>query len=127
MVGRGVALGVAVGTPYADSNAPTSGALLWPSPAAMKAAMEAAGGDGAKAVGELTMQVAQKLAAFNATQSGSSRKVGRFKILTTPPSLDAGEITDKGYVNQRVAQDHRAGDVAALFAPEVAAGVVKLT
>ncbi|HPN04375.1 MAG TPA: AMP-binding protein [Hyphomonadaceae bacterium] len=106
---------------------PYVGALLWPSPAAMKAAMEAAGGDGAKAVGELTAHVAQKLAAFNATQPGSSRRVGRFKILTTPPSLDAGEITDKGYVNQRVAQDHRAADVAALFAPDIPPGVVKLT
>lgn len=103
------------------------GALLWPSPAGMKAAMEAAGGDGAKAVGAITADIAAKLAAFNATQSGSSRRVGRFKVLTTPPSMDAGEITDKGYVNQRVAQDHRATDVAALFAAETSPGVVKLT
>ncbi len=103
------------------------GALLWPSPAAMKAAMEAAGGDPVKAVTEFTTNVAHKLMAFNDTQPGSSRRIGRFKVLTTPPSLDAGEITDKGYVNQRVAQDHRATDVAALFAAEVAPGVVKLT
>jgi feruloyl-CoA synthase len=50
--------------------------------------------------------------------------VGRFKVLTTPPSLDAGEITDKGYVNQRVAQDHRKDDVAALFSAEPGPGVV---
>ncbi len=105
---------------------PYVGALLWPSPAAMKAAMEAAGGDAAKAVGEFTQLVAQKLMAFNQSQPGSSRRIGRFRVLTTPPSLDAGEITDKGYVNQRVAQDHRAADVAALFAAEVAPGVVKL-
>ncbi|RYZ10905.1 MAG: acyl-CoA synthetase [Alphaproteobacteria bacterium] len=106
---------------------PYVGALLWPSPAAMKAAMEAAGGDGAKAIGELTAQVAQKLAAFNATQPGSSRRVGKFKILTTPPSLDAGEITDKGYVNQRVAQDHRVTDVASLFSAKPEPGVVALS
>ena len=105
---------------------PYVGALLWPSPAAMRAAMEASGGDGVKAIGALTAEIAGKLAAFNATQSGSSRRVGRFKVLTTPPSLDAGEITDKGYVNQRVAQDHRAADVAALFTPEPGPGVVKL-
>jgi feruloyl-CoA synthase len=105
---------------------PYVGALLWPSPAAMKAAMEAAGGDGAKAVAEFTTQIAHKLMAFNETQPGSSRRIGRFKVLTTPPSLDAGEITDKGYVNQRVAQDHRATDVAALFAADIAPGVVKL-
>jgi feruloyl-CoA synthase len=106
---------------------PYVGALLWPSPAAMKAAMEAAGGDPVKAVSEFTTAVAHKLAAFNETQPGSSRRIGRFKVLTTPPSLDAGEITDKGYVNQRVAQDHRANDVAALFAAEAKPGVVKLT
>lgn len=103
---------------------PFVGALVWPSPVAMKGAMEAAGGDAAAAIGALTREIAVKLAAFNATQPGSSRKVGRFKVLTSPPSLDAGEITDKGYVNQRVAQDHRAGDVAALFAAEAGAGVV---
>ena len=86
--------------------------------------MEAAGGDAAKAIGALTVEIAAKLAAFNRTQPGSSRRVGRFKVLTTPPSLDAGEITDKGYVHQRVAQDHRAGDVAALFTAEPGAGVV---
>jgi feruloyl-CoA synthase len=47
-------------------------------------------------------------------------------MLTTPPSLDTGEITDKGYVNQRVAQDHRAADVAALFSPEPGPGVVQV-
>ena len=89
--------------------------------------MEAAGGDGVKAITDLTTQVAHKLAAFNQTQPGSSRKVGRFRILTSPPSLDAGEITDKGYVNQRVAQDHRAAEVASLFTADVPPGVVKLT
>jgi feruloyl-CoA synthase len=103
---------------------PFVGALLWPSPAAVKAATEASGGDAAKAIGSLTAQITEKLAAFNRTQSGSSRRVARFKVLTTPPSLDAGEITDKGYVNQRVAQDHRATDVAALFSAEPGAGVV---
>jgi len=92
----------------------------------MQAAVQAAGGDVAKAFGSLTMAVAEKLKAFNASAGGSSRKVGRFRMLTSPPSLDAGEITDKGYVNQRVAQDHRAAEVASLFAAELAPGVVQL-
>ena len=102
------------------------GALLWPSPAAMQAAAQAAGGDMAKAFVALTMQVAEKLKAYNATQPGSSRRVGRFRMLTTPPSLDAGEITDKGYVNQRETQAHRAAEVASLFAAELAPGVVQV-
>ncbi len=105
---------------------PFLGVLLWPSPAGMKAATEAAGGDVAKAFGSLTMQVAEKLKAFNAGAGGSSRRVGRFRLLTSPPSLDAGEITDKGYVNQRVAQDTRAAEVASLFAAELAPGVVQV-
>ena len=102
------------------------GALLWPSPAGMKAATEAAGGDVAKAFASLTQQVAEKLKAFNAHAGGSSRRVGRFRILTSPPSMDAGEITDKGYVNQRVAQDVRAAEVASLFAAEPGPGVVQV-
>ena len=101
------------------------GALLWPSQAAMAAAVQAAGGDAAKAFGALTMQVAEKLKAFNAVAGGSSRRVGRFRMLTTPPSLDAGEITDKGYVNQRATQDSRAGEVASLFTAEAGPGVVQ--
>jgi feruloyl-CoA synthase len=102
------------------------GALLWPSAAAVKTATEAAGGDQAKAFGQLIAGIAEKMAAFNRTQSGSSRRIARFKVLTTPPSLDAGEITDKGYVNQREAQTHRAADVAALFTAEPGPGVVQV-
>lgn len=102
------------------------GAMLWPSPAAMAAATQAAGGDVAKAFGAITLQVAEKLRTFNANAGGSSRKVGRFRMLTSPPSLDTGEITDKGYVNQRATQDARAAEVASLFAVDVAPGVVQL-
>ncbi|MEQ1782186.1 MAG: AMP-binding protein [Hyphomonadaceae bacterium] len=102
------------------------GALLWPSPAAMAAATQAAGGDVAKAFGSITLEVADKLKAFNAIAGGSSRRVGRFRMLTSPPSLDTGEITDKGYVNQRTTQDVRAAEVASLFAADVAPGVVQL-
>jgi feruloyl-CoA synthase len=37
-------------------------------------------------------------------------------LLAEPPSLDANEITDKGYVNQRAALTRRAAEVEALFA-----------
>lgn len=95
---------------------PYVGALVWPAPAAMKAEMEAAGGDVDKAAASLGEKIEAKLAAFNAQQGGSSRRIAKFRVLTTPPSLDAGEITDKGYVNQRRTQEVRADEVAALFA-----------
>ena len=31
------------------------------------------------------------------------------------PSIDGNEITDKGYINQRVAQENRAAEVTRLF------------
>jgi len=51
----------------------------------------------------------------NENQAGSSTRIRRLAILTTPPSIDAGEITDKGYINQLAALDGRAGDVSALY------------
>jgi feruloyl-CoA synthase len=105
---------------------PFVGLLAWPSPAGMQAALAAAGGDAPRAFADMTEKVAGKLRAFNQAAGGSSRRIGRFRLLTSPPSLDAGEITDKGYVNQRVAQDVRAAEVASLFAPDAPAGVIQL-
>jgi feruloyl-CoA synthase len=98
---------------------PYVGAMLWPSAAGAALAAEKGG---AALAGELE----QRIAAFNRGSGGSSRRIGAFAVLTTPPSLDAGEITDKGYVNQRAAQAHRAETVAALFATPHGEGVTRL-
>ncbi len=47
---------------------------------------------------------------------GSSMRVERAAFLTEPPSIDAGEITDKGYINQRRVRERRASDVQRLHA-----------
>ena len=47
---------------------------------------------------------------------GSSQCVERMLVLTEPASLDAGEITDKGYINQAAVRDRRADRVALLTA-----------
>jgi feruloyl-CoA synthase len=44
--------------------------------------------------------------------------------MALPADLDAGEITDKGYVNQRMVLAHRAALVEMLYADPVPAGVV---
>lgn len=49
---------------------------------------------------------------------GSASRIQRLLLLAEPPSLDAGEITDKGSINQRVCLDRRADDVALLYADE---------
>jgi feruloyl-CoA synthase len=56
------------------------------------------------------------LAAMRADGGGSSQTPTRAMLLAEPPNADAGEITDKGYLNQRRTLERRAADVAALYA-----------
>jgi len=39
------------------------------------------------------------LEAHNQTAGGSSNRIVKAIVLREPPSIDAGEITDKGYIN----------------------------
>ena len=50
-----------------------------------------------------------------ATQStGSANRVARMVLLSEPPSIDSGEVTDKGSINQRAVLKHRAALVQAV-------------
>jgi feruloyl-CoA synthase len=71
----------------------------------------------------LREHVARALRALNA-DAGSASRIERLLLLATPPSLDAGEITDKGYLNQRRALESRAADVARLYAEPVDPAVI---
>lgn len=64
------------------------------------------------------------LARWNATHPGSSDKIARVLLLSDTPSIDANEITDKGYINQRLALERRAADVARLYATSPDADVI---
>jgi feruloyl-CoA synthase len=97
------------------------GAMFWPSPAGL-ATLVADAGPGTP-LEKLVAILKDRLAAFNAGAGGSSRRVARFTILTEPPSIDAGEITDKGYINQRCVLERRADRVEALHAKEPVEGV----
>jgi len=44
--------------------------------------------------------------------TGVSRRIARVLLLQTPPELDRGEITDKGYINAAAVLANRADDVA---------------
>jgi feruloyl-CoA synthase len=99
------------------------GALIWPSPAAM-ASLAAEAGGAAQALGLLTARLKAQIGDFNRGAGGSSRRIARFVVLTQPPSLDGGEITDKGYVNQRATLERRAALVAGIYADPPAPGVV---
>ena len=47
--------------------------------------------------------------------AGSASRVERLLLLDEPPDIDAGEITDKGYINQRAVLERRADAVERLF------------
>ncbi len=57
---------------------------------------------------------------------GSSTFATRALLMSAPPDIDAGEITDKGYVNQGAVLRWRAALVEELFADERSARVVAL-
>lgn len=49
------------------------------------------------------------------TGTGSANRVARTHVLAEPPSIDKGEVTDKGSINQRAVLTHRASLVEALY------------
>ncbi len=59
--------------------------------------------------------VRRALARHNAANPGSSRRIARVLLMTEPASIDAGEITDKGYVNQLATLERRAHLVERLY------------
>ena len=65
---------------------------------------------------EVANYLRQRLTAYNALQEGSSTRIGRVMLMTEPPCIDANEITDKGYINQRAALEKRKALVERLHA-----------
>jgi feruloyl-CoA synthase len=64
----------------------------------------------------VTAAFAGLLDSFLAASSGTSSRVTRAMLLAEPPSLDIGELTDKGSINQRAVLAHRSALVEALYA-----------
>jgi len=59
--------------------------------------------------------VRKALAGMARAPGGSASRAVRALLMSTPPDIDAGEITDKGYINQRAVLAHRAALVQELF------------
>lgn len=95
------------------------GLLGWPNPAACR---ELLGASADTPVERLLAHPALRehlrtgLAAHNARHDHASMRIGRVLLMAEPPSIDAGEITDKGYINQRAALERRADLVERLYA-----------
>ena len=58
--------------------------------------------------------------------AGSSGRIGRVLLLEEPASIDANEITDKGYINQRAVLTRRAALVEGLHTGDVYLPVVTI-
>ena len=81
------------------------GVLVFPTPAAAQLPP-----------GELADRVASALKSLKAEGGGSSQVPVRALVLAEPPSTDAGEITDKGYINQGAVLRRRTDAVQQLYA-----------
>jgi feruloyl-CoA synthase len=105
------------------------GLLIFPSLAGLRSLCPELGADAKleAMVGQPAVKaaLAEGLARHNARSQGSSMRIARCLLLTEPPSIDANEITDKGYLNQRAVLLKRAALVERLHVdPVVAADVI---
>ena len=74
---------------------------------------------------EVAAHIRQALQRLKAEPGGSSQAPTRALVLPDAPSMAAGEITDKGYLNQRLTLQRRAADVEALYAAPADARVIR--
>jgi feruloyl-CoA synthase len=81
---------------------------------------------GCRGLGPVEVRAALRAALqkHNSGAGGSSHRIARAALLAEPASIDKGEITDKGYINQRAVLTERAGTVAALYAEPPGSDVV---
>ena len=113
---------IAAGAPYVQDvvltgiNLKEVGAMVFPTPA-----VRALSGLAADAPLADVLSSAPVLAHFQnltnelaKTATGSANRIARMCLLSEPPTIDKGEITDKGSINQRSVLTHRAETVAAL-------------
>jgi len=105
-----------------------AGLLAWPNVAGMKRICgdTALHGEPARmaATAEVREHIRKGIAAYNASQQGSSMCIKRVLLMAEPPSIDANEITDKGYINQRAVLERRNALIEKLYADPPPADVI---
>jgi feruloyl-CoA synthase len=113
---------IAAGAPYVQDavltgiNLKEVGALVFPT-----AACRTLSGLGAQASLQAVLESAPVQARFQQllndlakTATGSASRIARAHLMSDPPSIDKGEVTDKGSINQRAVLKHREALVNAL-------------
>ena len=100
--------------------------LVFPNIAACRAHAglpDSAGADEIIGHAQVRAAIGQGLAKLKSQGSHSSGHATRALLLAEPASVDGGEITDKGYINQRAVLTRRAGAVAMLDDDQSAAWI----
>jgi feruloyl-CoA synthase len=115
---------IAAGAPFVQDavitglNEKEVGAMLFTTPAVRTLAGLAADAPLAEVLAhpKVLSHFQQVVTDLAAQSTGSANRVARCILLAEPPSIDKGEVTDKGSINQRAVLKHRAELVAALHA-----------
>lgn len=113
----------------AGQDKPFIGLLAWPNISVAKGIAADPSISGAEAIlqsGNVQAFLRERLAGHNRTCGGSSGRIRRAMLMAEPPSIDANEITDKGYVNQRATLERRHLLVEALYVDPPASGVIEI-
>lgn len=123
---------VATGAPYIEDavltgiNLKEVGALIFTTPAVRALAGLGPGATmdevlSSPHVRDHFQEIVNQLAAAS---TGSANRIARALLMAEPPSIDKGEVTDKGSINQRAVLKHRDALVQALHGDQVA-GIFK--
>jgi feruloyl-CoA synthase len=113
---------VAAGAPYvqdavvAGLDREDVGLLLFLNPQACRDLCPGVGPADLGSRPEVRARLAAAFHRYNAENPSNSHRIARLLVLGEPPSIDADEITDKGYINQRAVLDRRAALVERLYA-----------
>lgn len=125
---------VALGAPYVQDAVITGlnrnevGALVFPTPLVRELAGLAPDAplEAVLAAAPVVERFRNLLEALAAEATGSATRIARMLLLAEPPSIDSGEITDKGSINQRAVLRRRDALVQALH-DDTAPGILKLS
>ncbi len=113
---------IAAGAPYIQDvvltglNMKEVGAMVFPTPAVRQLAGLGADTPLADVLASAPVQAhfQQLVNELARSSTGSANRIARLCLLAEPPTIDRGEITDKGSINQRSVLTHRADTVSAL-------------
>jgi feruloyl-CoA synthase len=106
-------------------NRPFVGLMVWLNPAGCRSVIGKTDATASELARHPVVRahLGRTLASWNAGKT-SSHRIARVIVLDGAPSIDANEITDKGYVNQRLVLERRAVEVERLYAEVPDEGVI---